>query len=166
MITGTASQEYVASFLLAVFWYIFAAKTLLKKKHICFLQHNMHAQAGARKIPYFIPPLKTGRCDIMSLQDKFRLLFQQAEWILKFVIKSHSSMWCKTGLGDQISTITQSHKLYIARSNNAIHIWKFNLLCKLWRCSFQQWYFTLTRMYAKMDPAFQVVTSVFGPAEK
>ena len=25
--------------------------------------------------------------------------------------------------------------------------------------------FSLTRMYAKMDPAFQVVTSVFGPAE-
>ena len=109
-----------------MFWYIFAAKTLLKKKCICFLQHNMHARAGARKIPYFIPPLKTRKMwhNVIARQVPFAVL---TVWLSEY-----SSLWsnhihpcgCKTGLGDQISTITQSHKLYIAQLNNAIHVWK------------------------------------------
>ena len=53
-------------------------------------------------------------------------------------------------LGDQISTTTQSYKIYIAQLNN---VWKFNFALHV---------MFLSAADAKMDPAFQVVTSVFG----
>ena len=48
--------------------------------------------------------------------------------------------------------------------NNAILKIQFALHVKMMMLS-SAVLFSFTRMYVKMDPAFQVVTSVFGPAE-